>query len=120
MGRSISEICSEVAKHLWHFCIQESIWILRVHIPGKESTVVDYMSRFLSENTEWQLAPIIFKNTAHSFNFIPQLDLFVSYFNSKVPCYVSWFPDSNAVANNAFSVPWKNKKKTGEPSSGSH
>ena len=66
------------------------------------------MSRSLSSNTEWQLAPITFKNIAHTFNFVPELDLFASYLNAQVPCYVSWFPDPNAVANDAFDF-WENK-----------
>ena len=68
------------------------------------------MSRSLSDNTEWQLAPIIFKNIVHTFKFVPELDLFASCLNAQVPCYVSWFPDSNAVANDAFSLSWENKK----------
>ena len=106
---SVSEKCNELAKHLWHFCIQENIWISALHIPGKENTVADYMSTSLNDNTEWQLAPIIFKNIVHTFNFVPELDLFASYLNAQVPCYVSWFQDHNAVANDAFSLSWENK-----------
>ena len=58
----------------------------------------------------WQLGPIICKNIVHTFNFIPELGLFASYLNAQVPCYVSWFPDPNAVANDAFSLSWENKK----------
>ena len=109
MGGSVSEKCNELAKHIWHFCIQENIWISAVHIPGKENTVADYMSRSLSDNTEWQLAPIIFKSIVHTFNFIPELDLFASYLNAQVPCYVSWFPDPNTVAYDTFSLSRENK-----------
>ena len=30
--------------------------------------------------------------------------------NAQVPCYVSWFSDINADANDAFSLSWENKK----------
>ena len=110
LGGSVSEKCNGLAKHLWRFCIQENIWISAVHIPGKENTVANYMSRSFSVNTEWQLAPLIFKNIVHTFNFVPELDLFVSYLNVQVPCYVLWFPDPNEVANDAFSLSWENKK----------
>ena len=54
MGGSVSEKRNELAKHIWHFCIQENIWISAVHISGKENTVADYyMSRSLRDNTEW-------------------------------------------------------------------
>ena len=79
-------------------------------MPGKENTVADYMSRSLSNNTEWQLAPIMFKNIVYTFNFMPESDLFVFYLNAQVPCYVSWFPDPNTVANDVFSLSWNNKK----------
>ena len=72
MEGSVSEKCNELAKHLWHFCIQENIWISALHILGKENTVADYISRSLHDNTEWQLAPIIFKNIVHTFNFVPE------------------------------------------------
>ena len=67
------------------------------------------MSRSFTDNTEWQLAPIILKNIVHTFNFVPELDLFASNLHAQVSCYVSWFPDPNAVANNAFSLSWENK-----------
>ena len=109
MGRSVSEKSNELAKHLWHFCIQRNIWISAAHITGKENTIADYMSRSLSDNTDWQLATIIFKNIVHTFNSVPELDLFASHFNAQFPSYVSWFPDPSAVANDAFSLSWKNK-----------
>ena len=57
MGGSVFEKCNELAKHVWHFCIQENIWISAVHIIGKENTVADYMSRSLSDNTEMAIGP---------------------------------------------------------------
>ena len=109
MGGSVSEKCNELAKHLWYFCIREIVWISAVHIPGKENTIADYMSRSLSDNTEWKFTPI-FKNMVHTFNFVPELALFVSYLNVQVPCYVSWFQDPDAVTNDAFNSSWENKK----------
>ena len=78
--------------------------ISSVYIAGKDNTVADYMSRSLSDNAEWQLTPIIFKNIILTFNFVPELDLFASYLNTQVPCYVSWFLYPDAVANDAFSL----------------
>ena len=68
------------------------------------------MCRSLNDNAESQLAPIIFKNIVHTFNFVPELDIFASYLNAKVSCSVSWFPDPNAVANDTFSLSCENKK----------
>ena len=68
------------------------------------------MSRSLNDNTEWHLAPIIFKNIAHTFTFVPGLALFASYLNVQIPSNVSRFLDPNGVANDAFRLSWENKK----------
>ena len=31
----------------------ENIWISAAHIPGKQNTIADFMSRSLNENTKW-------------------------------------------------------------------
>ena len=46
----------------------------------------------------------------HIFNFVPELDPFALYLNAQVPCYVSRFPEPNAVANGAFSGSWEKKQ----------
>ena len=110
MGGSVSEKCNELATHLWYFCIQEIVWISAVHIPGRGNTIADYMSRSLSDNTEWKFTPKIFRNIVHTFNYVPELALFMSYLNVQVPYYIPWFPDPNAVTNDAFNSSWGNKK----------
>ena len=40
------------------------------------------MYRSLGDNTEWQLATLIFKNIACTYNFVPE---FVSYLGGQVP-----------------------------------
>ena len=62
----------------------ENIWISAVHIPGKQNTVADFMSRFLNENTQWQLSPSIFNKIVRTFDFEPEIDLFASYSNFQV------------------------------------
>ena len=52
MGKSVSKKRNGLTKHIWHFCIQENVWISAVQIREKENTVADYMSRSLSNNTE--------------------------------------------------------------------
>ena len=48
----VSEKCNDLPKQNWDLYISENIWISAVHIPGKQNTIVDFMSRFLNENTE--------------------------------------------------------------------
>ena len=67
----------------------ENIWIPAVHIPGKQNTIADFMSRSLNENTKWQLSPTIFKKIVRIFDFEPEIDLFPSYLNFQVENYIS-------------------------------
>lgn len=68
------------------------------------------MSRSVSNNTEWQLTPIIFTNIACTFNFITELDLLASYLNVQAPQNVPRFLDSSTVINDALSLSLKTKK----------
>ena len=52
MGGIVSEKCNYLSKQIWDLYISENIWISAVHIPGKQNTIVDFMSRSLNENTE--------------------------------------------------------------------
>ena len=48
----------DLSKQTLDLCIMGNIWISAVHIPGKQNTIADFMSRSLNQNTEWQLSPI--------------------------------------------------------------
>ena len=49
MGGIVSEKCNDLSKQIWDLCIMENIWILAVHIRGKQNTIADFMSRSLNE-----------------------------------------------------------------------
>ena len=87
----------------------ENVWILAVHIPGKQNTIADFMSRSLNENTEWQLSPTILKKIVRTFDFEPEIGLFASYLNLQVENFISWFPGPKASIIDAFSIDWTDK-----------
>ena len=68
------------------------------------------MSRLLNENTEWRLAPFVFHKTINLFEVTPDIDLFASALNHQVPKCVSWNPDQEAFAIDAFSISLANIK----------
>ena len=68
------------------------------------------MSRLLNENTECRLAPFVFHEIVNLFKATPEIDLFASALNHQVPKYISWNPDQEAFAIDAFSVSWANIK----------
>ena len=68
--------------------------------------MADLYSRCFTENTEWALNTDVFANIVHTF-FLPEIDLFASALNYKVLKYVSWLPDPNDYAVDAFTITWK-------------
>ena len=76
----------------------------------KDNNTADYTSRLLSENTEWRLAPFVFHKIINLFKVTTEIDLFTSAFNHQVPKYISWSPDEEAFAIDAFSISWANIK----------
>ena len=76
------------------------------HIPGKQNLVADFESRRNQREAEWQLNKAALKNAPSSFNFQPDIDLFASRVNYLFPEYVSYRPDPEAFAIDAFSLQW--------------
>ena len=106
----VSSSCDMLAKEIWTYCSERNTWLSAIYIPGKENNEADYMSRLLNENTEWKLDPHIFQKILKLFSVQPETDIFASHLNYQVPTYVSWNPDKNAYAIDAFSISWANIK----------
>ena len=105
MGGSRSDGCEAIAKEIWKFCESRELWLMASHIPGIDNEHADFMSRNFSDNTEWTLNQHIFEKICHVWG-TPDVDLFASRLNHKVPMYVSWDKDPNAIDNNAFTLNW--------------
>ncbi|XP_048250608.1 uncharacterized protein LOC125378710 [Haliotis rufescens] len=77
------------------------------HIPGKLNILADYLSR---KNkivpTEWSLHPEVFKWITQVWDS-PNIDLFATCLNNKLPVYVSPVPDPLALQVDALSMEWK-------------
>ena len=68
--------------------------------------VADKLSRLgQTIQTEWSLLPEVFQAICSRWHQ-PQIDLFATRFNNKLPQFVSPVPDSLAVAVDALSLPW--------------
>ena len=106
----VSDSCNHLAKEIWTCCTDQKIWLSAVHIPGKDNNTADYVSRLLNENTEWRLAPFVFHKIVNLFKVTPEIDLFASALNHQVPKYISWNPDQEAFAIDAFNISWANIK----------
>lgn len=101
--------CNEITKQLWLWCIDRNIWLSASHIPGKENVIADKASREKSKpDLEWKLNPKIFDEIVMRWGH-PDVDLFASRLNHQILPYVSWKPDPDALAIDAFSISWGNK-----------
>ena len=74
------------------------------HIPGRLNVVADKLSRSgQTIQTEWSLLPEVFQALCNRWHQ-PQIDLFATRFNNKLPLFVSPVPDPMATAVDALSL----------------
>ena len=92
--------------HLFAFCTKNKVLLAARHIPGVMNLVADQLSRSNQIiHTEWSLNPQIFRWLSQ-IDFPPQIDLFATKFNNKLPLYVSPVPDPQALETDALQMNW--------------
>ena len=101
MGGTHSPQLNSLARVIWFWAIERKIWLSAAHIPGCENAIAE-------DNTEWTLGKAIFGKIFNLFQ--PQLDLFASRLNSQLKAYVSWHPEPDSWAVDAFSLNWNTLK----------
>ena len=106
MGTTRSPQCNDMAKQIWSFCQDHSIFITCTHIPGVENVVADMESRREYKQGEWMLNTDIFRRAVAHFQFLPNLDCFATRANAQLDKYCSRTPDPYATHIDAFSVNW--------------
>ncbi len=108
MGGTHSPQCNNIAREIWMWCISKGIWLTPAHIPGVDNVEADLASRVFNDKTEWQLDKSIFAHLVSIFGK-PDIDMFASRLNNQIKPFVSWAPDPEAVAADAFTLNWDNK-----------
>ena len=95
---------------LWRiltWCTQKQVTLRARHIPGHLNVIADKLSRLgQTIQTEWSLLPETFHKLCNRWHR-PQIDLFATRFNDKLPQFVSPVPDPLAVAVDALTLPWE-------------
>ena len=107
MGGSRSSECNDVAHRIWFWAKARNIWLTATYIPGKENVEADAQSRNFNDRTEWALDKKIFHSITNTL-FCPEIDLFASRLNCQLKPFVSWGPDPEAWAVDAFTLHWGN------------
>ena len=104
-GTRSRDLCQEAEK-LIRFAFQHQIFIRARHLPGKRNVLADALSRpDRVLGTEWSLSPRIFDRICQVFGR-PQIDLFATSLNAKLPTFFSPLPESRALAADAMSQSW--------------
>lgn len=107
MGGVRSEQCDSLAKQIWKWCINRSIWLSASHIPGIDNEA-DFESRNFKDNVEWKLSSRIFHTITEIWG-LPDVDMFASRLNIQVDRFVSWHLDPDCIAVDAFSLTWSDE-----------
>lgn len=105
MGGVVSPQCNMVAKLIWEWAEENQNWLTIAHIPGVENVLADYKSRNFNDDIEWEVTDKIFAKICGVFGR-PDVDLFASRVNHKLPCFVSWTPEPGCWKHDAFTIPW--------------
>ena len=104
-GRRSSSLCA-VLWRLLSWCHPRGIVLRARHIPGRLNVIADKLSRHNQViQTEWSLSQQVFTLLCSRWTQ-PQVDLFATWFNHKLPQFVSPVPDPTAWAVDALSLHW--------------
>ena len=109
MGGSKSASCNEITKIIWEFAQTRNIWLSVSYIPGKLNIIADSQSRKFSAELEWKLDSHVFLQITavlSRLSFKCDIDLFASRLNFQISPYVSYRPDPDAYAVDAFTLTW--------------
>ena len=108
MGGSKSQKCNDITNQIWTWCKDRNIWLSAVHLAGILNTDADRESRQFNDDIEWMLDPEFFKEICKIFGK-PDIDMFASRLNFQIKPFVSWRPDPESIAVDAFYYDWSNK-----------
>ena len=107
MGDMKSQTFNNFACRIWGFCTKNQLWLSAAHIPGTVNIEADKQSRVIVDGTEWKLNPALFQKIVEKFGKLV-IDLFATRINKQLDRYVSWHPQPQSTAINAFSLTWDN------------
>ena len=105
-GMKSGSLCALLWRIL-SWCTRQQVTLKARHIPGRLNVIADKLSRLgQTIQTEWSLHPAVFQAVCARWHQ-PQVDLFATRFNNKLPQFVSPVPDPQAWAVDALSLSWE-------------
>ena len=110
MGTSHSEQLNTLSKTIWEWAIARRLWLSAAHIPGKLNIRADLKFRSNRSETEWMLNTSSLFRALEQLKMVDDIDLFASRLNKQFPKFVSYSPDPEAYAVDAFALQWTNEQ----------
>ena len=105
-GMKSGSLCALLWRIL-SWCTSQQVTLRARHILGRLNVIADKLSRLgQTIQTEWSLHPEVFQAVCSRWHQ-PQVDLFATRFNNKLPQFVSPVPDPQAWAVDALSLSWE-------------
>ena len=105
-GKKSGSLCALLWRIL-SWCTRQQVTLRARHIPGRLNVIADKLSRLdQTIQTEWSLHPEVFQAVCSRWHQ-PQVDLFATRFNNKLPQFVSPVPDPQAWAVDPLSLSWE-------------
>ncbi len=102
--RSFHVYMETIDPLLW--CHEKNVKIRAVHIKGSLNVMTDLLSRDLKTiNTEWSVHPQVIKDIWKMW-YIPDVDLFETLYNNKLPTHVRPFQEPKVLATDAMTMDW--------------
>ena len=95
-GMRLAPLCALLWRTLT-WCSRQQVTLKARHIPCRLNVVAE---------KQWFLLPEVFQMICSRWHW-PQIDLFATRFNNKLPLFVSPVPDLLASAVDALSLPWE-------------
>jgi hypothetical protein len=89
---------------LW--CDQNQIELRASHLAGKKNYLADALSRGKILPTEWTLNQAVLERVFHKWG-TPQIDMFASRFNNRLPFFCTRSQDVRAAMTDASAQSWK-------------
>ena len=106
-GGTKSQILSDEACLLWKEAVSRKVTLLTPHwLSSKDNAMADFLTRHTLPQWEFQLLPETFCFILDHFHVSPTLDAFSSRATAQLDRYMTWYPDSQAVARDALIHPW--------------
>ena len=68
----------------------------------------------LKDRLDWMLCPRVFQKINHQLGLL-EIDLFPSRLSTQLPTFVSWRPDPEVMATDAFMISWTGMKAYANP-----